>query len=189
MSEGRSVKPARARWSTSWGAGCAPRWRRCRASPTRRAILYALKLWLALALYCDDSAIEIVNSAAERALRGVAIGRRNCLFAGTDSGGERATAIYSLIGTAKLNGVDPEAWLRYVLARIADHPVNRGRRTSYPGIVPRRSHLLEKHAGPQRGDVIIGQFDDQLKTVLARWPDAYSWCTCWSGTIMTDSPG
>jgi hypothetical protein len=57
--------------------------------------------------------------------RGVAIGRRNYLFAGADSGGERAAAIYSLIGTAKLNGVDPEAWLRHVLANIADHPVNR----------------------------------------------------------------
>ena len=74
--------------------------------------------------YCDDGLIEIDNSAAERALRGVAIGRRNYLFAGADSGGERAAAMYSLIGTAKLNGVDPEAWLRHVLARIADHPVN-----------------------------------------------------------------
>ena len=62
---------------------------------------------------------------AERALRGVAIGRRNYRFAGADTGGERAAAIYSLIGTAKLNGVDPEAWLRHVLAHIADHPVNR----------------------------------------------------------------
>jgi transposase len=79
---------------------------------------------LALALYCEDGAIEIDNSAAERALRGVAIGRRNYLFAGTDSSGERAAATYSLIGTAKLNGVDPEAWLRRVLANIADHPVN-----------------------------------------------------------------
>ncbi|WP_366919659.1 MULTISPECIES: transposase domain-containing protein [Burkholderia cepacia complex] len=58
-------------------------------------------------------------------MRGVAIGRRNYLFAGADSGGERAAAIYSLIGPAKLNGVDPEAYLRFVLARIADHAVNR----------------------------------------------------------------
>jgi transposase len=96
-----------------------------RKSDTSAAILYALNLWPALARYCDDGQIEIDNSAAERALRGVAIGRRNYLFAGADTGGERAAAIYSLIGTAKLNGVDPEAWLRHVLAHIADHPVNR----------------------------------------------------------------
>lgn len=58
-------------------------------------------------------------------MRGVAIGRRNYLFAGADSGGERAAAIYSLIGTAKLNGLDPEAYLRAVLTRIADHPINQ----------------------------------------------------------------
>ena len=96
-----------------------------RKSDTSAAIMYALNLWPALARYCDDGMIEIDNSAAERALRGVAIGRRNYLFAGADTGGERAAAIYSLIGTAKLNGVDPEAWLRHVLAYIADHPVNR----------------------------------------------------------------
>jgi transposase len=96
-----------------------------RKSDTSAAIMYALNLWPALVRYCDAGAIEIDNSAAERALRGVAIGRRNYLFAGADSGGERAAAIYSLIGTAKLNGVDPEAWLRHVLANIADHPVNR----------------------------------------------------------------
>jgi len=96
-----------------------------RKSDTTAAIMYSLNLWPALKLYCDDGTIEIDNSAAERALRGIAIGRRNYLFAGADSGGERAAAIYSLIGTAKLNGVDPEAWLRYVLTHIADHPVNR----------------------------------------------------------------
>lgn len=69
--------------------------------------------------------MEIDNLPVERALRGVAIGRRNYLFAGADSGGERAAAIYSLIGTAKLNDIDPEAYLRHVLARIADHPINR----------------------------------------------------------------
>jgi len=94
-------------------------------SDTAAAITYSLKLWPALTRYCDDGQIEIDNSAAERALRGVALGRRNYLFAGADSGGERAATIYALIGTAKLNGVDPEAWLRYVLAHIADHPVNR----------------------------------------------------------------
>lgn len=96
-----------------------------RKSDTAAAILYALNLWPALTRYCDNGAIEIDNSAAERALRGIAIGRRNYLFAGADSGGERAAAIYSLIGTAKLGGVDPEAWLRHVLANIVEHPVNR----------------------------------------------------------------
>lgn len=75
--------------------------------------------------YCDDGLLEIDNSAAERALRAVALGRKNYLFAGADSGGERAAAIYSLIGTAKLNGIDPERYLRHVLGCIADHPINR----------------------------------------------------------------
>jgi len=96
-----------------------------RKSDTSRAILYALNRWEALTRYCDDGQLEIDNLPVERALRGVAIGRRNYLFAGADSGGERAAAIYSLIGTAKLNGVDPEAYLRFVLARIADHAINR----------------------------------------------------------------
>jgi transposase len=96
-----------------------------RKSDTSRAILYALNRWAALTRYGDDGQLEIDNLPVERALRGVAIGRRNYLFAGADSGGERAAAIYSLIGTAKLNGVDPEAYLRHVLARIADHPINR----------------------------------------------------------------
>ncbi len=89
------------------------------------AIRYALTRWTALIRYRDDGHIEIDNNAAERSLRAVALGRKNYLFAGSDAGGERAAAIYSLIGTAKLNGLDPEAYLREVLARIADHPINR----------------------------------------------------------------
>ncbi len=73
--------------------------------------------------YCDDGRIEIDNNAAERALRAIAVGRRNYLFAGSDSGGQRAATIYSLVASAKLNGMDPEAYLRYVLERIADHPI------------------------------------------------------------------
>jgi transposase len=65
------------------------------------------------------------NNAAERALRGIAVGRRNWTFAGSDRGGERAAAIYTLIETAKLNGVDPQAWLADVLARLPDHPAKR----------------------------------------------------------------
>jgi transposase len=94
-------------------------------SATAAAIGYALGRWPALARYCDDGLIEIDNNNAERALRAVAIGRKNYLFAGSDSGGDRAAAIYSLVGTAKLNGLDPERYLRDVLTRIADHPVNR----------------------------------------------------------------
>ena len=75
--------------------------------------------------YRDDGRIEIDNNAAERALRGVGLGRKNYLFMGSDAGGERAAAIYSLVETAKLNGLDPEAYLREVLERIADHPINR----------------------------------------------------------------
>ncbi len=96
-----------------------------RKSEIAAAIRYARSRWRALVRYCEDGRIEIDNNAAERALRAVALGRKNYLFAGSDAGGERAAAIYSLIGTAKLNGLDPEAYLREVLQRIADHPINR----------------------------------------------------------------
>jgi transposase len=89
------------------------------------AIRYALVRWPALVRYVDDGNIEIDNNAAERSIRDVALGRKNYLFAGSDAGGERAAAIYGLLGTAKLNGLDPEAYLRAVLERIADHPINR----------------------------------------------------------------
>jgi transposase len=96
-----------------------------RKSDIAGAIGYALGRWPALLRYCDDGLLEIDNNAAERALRAVALGRKNYLFAGSDAGGERAAALYSLIGSAKLNGLDPEAYLRHILTRIADHPINR----------------------------------------------------------------
>lgn len=96
-----------------------------RKSDTAVAVRYALGQWKALELFCDDGRLEIDNNAAERALRVVALGRKNFLFAGSDRGGERAALVYSLLGTAKLNGLNPEAYLREVLARIADHPINR----------------------------------------------------------------
>jgi transposase len=89
------------------------------------AIRYALERWSALLRFSEDGCIEMDNNAAERALRAVALGRKNYLFAGSDAGGERAAAIYSLLGSAKLNGIDPEAYLSSVLRRIADHPINR----------------------------------------------------------------
>ncbi len=94
-------------------------------SELAKAIGYVLTRWTALTRYRDEGRIEIDNNAAERALRVVALGRKNYLFCGSDAGGERAAALYSLIGTAKLNGLDPEAYLRYVIERIGDHPINR----------------------------------------------------------------
>ena len=94
-------------------------------SDMAKAIGYTLTRWQSLTRYRDDGRIEIDNNAAERALRGVALGRNNYLFMGSDAGGERAAAIYSLVETAKLNGLDPQGYLRDVLARIAEHPINR----------------------------------------------------------------
>lgn len=94
-------------------------------SDTTLAVRYTLGRWDALLRYCDDGRLEIDNNAAERALRAVALGRKNYLFAGSDRGGESAAAIYSLIGTAKLNGIDPESYLRNVLSLVAEHPINR----------------------------------------------------------------
>jgi transposase len=93
-------------------------------SETAAAIRYALSRWRALTRYTEDGLLEIDNSAAERALRAVALGRKNFLFAGSDNGGDRAAAMYTLIGSAKLNGLDPELYLCTVLALIADHPIS-----------------------------------------------------------------
>ena len=89
------------------------------------AIRYALSRWSALTLILRDGRACIDNSAAERAMRPIAVGRRNWTFAGSDAGGHRADAIYSLIETAKVNGADPEGYLRQVIERIAEQSVNR----------------------------------------------------------------
>ncbi len=89
------------------------------------AIRYARSRWDALTAYVDDGRLEISNNAAENAIRPVALGRKNWLFAGSDAGGDRAAIFYTLIRSAKLNGLEPETWLRDVLRRIGDHPVNR----------------------------------------------------------------
>ena len=94
-------------------------------SDLAEAIRYALTRWVALTRFIDDGRIEIDNNAAERALRCVALGRKNFLFAGSDAGGERAAAIYSLIQSAKLNGIDPEAYLRYLLTHINEQRINK----------------------------------------------------------------
>ena len=96
-----------------------------RKSDTAAAIRYAVSRWPALTRYIDDGQLEIDNNAAERALRVVALGRKNFLFAGSNAGGERAAAIYSLLGSAKLNGLDPELYLHHVLEQIADHPIRK----------------------------------------------------------------
>lgn len=94
-------------------------------SDLAKAIRYSLNQWDALVLYCEEGRAEISNALAENALRCVSLGRKNFLFAGSDSGGKRAAAMYSLIGTCKLNGINPRAYLEYVLTHIADHPINR----------------------------------------------------------------
>ena len=90
-----------------------------------KAIRYTLTHWVALTRYCADGRIEIDNNSAERSIRPLVIGRRNYLFAGSDGGGESAAVIYSLIGTARLNGIEPYAYLRKVFSCIAEHPINR----------------------------------------------------------------
>ena len=96
-----------------------------RKSGLAKAIRYALPRWTALTRYTTDGRLDISNNAAERAIRPLTLGRKNWLFAGSDSGGVRAATMYTIIETAKLSGLDPEAYLRAVIARIADHPMKR----------------------------------------------------------------
>ena len=99
--------------------------RMSRHAEVGKAMDYMLTRWEAFTRFLTDGRICLTNNAAERALRGIALGRKSWLFAGSDRGGDRAAAMYSLIITAKLNDVDPRAWLADVLARIADHPASR----------------------------------------------------------------
>jgi transposase len=94
-------------------------------SETAKAIAYSLTRWAALTRFLDDGRLCMSNNAAEREIRAVAIGRKNWTFAGSDEGGRRAAALYTLIQTAKLNDVDPQAWLADILARLQDHPAKR----------------------------------------------------------------
>jgi transposase len=96
-----------------------------RSNDTAKAIHYCLSRWDAFTRFLDDGRLCMSNNAAERELRAVAVGRRNWTFAGSDEGGRRAAAIYTLIATAKLNDIDPQAWLADVLARLPDHPARR----------------------------------------------------------------
>jgi transposase len=96
-----------------------------RGNDVAKAMEYMLKRWTAFTRFLDDGRICLSNNAAERALRGIALGRKSWLFAGSDRGGQRAAAMYSIIVTAKMNDVDPQAWLADVLTRIAEHPAHR----------------------------------------------------------------
>ena len=96
-----------------------------RHNAVAKALDYMLTRWPAFTRFLDDGRICLTNNAAERALRGLALGRKSWLFAGSERGAERAAVMYTLIQTAKLNDVDPQAWLAYVLARIADQATSK----------------------------------------------------------------
>lgn len=103
----------------------AERTKLSRGSDVAKAMDYMLKRWASFTRFLDDGRVCLTNNAAERALRGIALGRKSWLFAGSDRGGQRAAAMYSLIVTAKMNDIDPQAWLADVLARIAGHPASQ----------------------------------------------------------------
>jgi transposase len=104
---------------------CDQRGRLSRHDPLAKACDYMLKDWSAFAAFLDDGRICLTNNAAERALRGIALGRKAWLFAGSDRGGQRSAFMYTLIATARINSIDPQAWLADVLGRIADIPQSR----------------------------------------------------------------
>ena len=94
-------------------------------SPEGRAVRYTLKNWTALTRYCEDGDLQIDNNATERAIRGVAVGRNNWVFFGSDDGGKTAAVLRSFVASCQRVGVDPFVWLKDILSRIADHPITR----------------------------------------------------------------
>ncbi len=94
-------------------------------STLAQAIRYALSHWTALGRYVADGRLEVSNNAAERAIRPLVLGRKNYLFCGSDAGGQRAACVYTLVETATMNGINPEAYLADILGRIADHPIHQ----------------------------------------------------------------
>ena len=121
----RCAASAARRWWPSSRRGCAPNAPGCRATPLWPRRWTMLRRWDGFTRFLDDGRICLTNNAAERALRPLALGRKSWLFAGSDRGGERAAVMYTLITTAKLNDVDPQAWLADVLGRIAALPHTR----------------------------------------------------------------
>lgn len=111
-------------------------------SPLMDALNYSLNRWESLCRYTRDGRLSIDNNSAERSVRGVGIGRKNYMFFGSDNGGDRAAILYSLIETCKLNRIDPQRYMHYVLERIADHPINQVHEL-LPWNV---AHLLKRHA-------------------------------------------
>ncbi len=101
------------------------------------AFAYALNQWDALCYYCDNSLVEPDNNVAERALRAVYLGKKNYIFFGNDHGGERGALLYGLIGTCRLNGIDPEAYLRHILSVLLEWPSNK---VAEMLLMERRSH-------------------------------------------------
>ena len=113
-----------------------------------KAINYCLGRWPAFTRFLDDGRVCLSNNAAERALRGVAQGRKNWLFAGSDEGGRRAAAVYTLIETCKLNDVDPQAWLAHVLVKLPDHPAK-----NIDDLLPWRWKAAERATGSASADI------------------------------------
>ena len=132
-------------WSTSWTTGCAPSGARCRSTTPspRRSTTCSRGRWDAFTRFLDDGRICLTNNAAERALRGIALGRKSWLFAGSERGGDRAAFMYTLIVTAKMNDVDPQAWLADVLARLPDT-------TRFAGAGPSAVELADLIGAPTR---------------------------------------